>query len=261
MKKVEQNKQIWISAKDVHAELGIKKMFATWIKTSINRAELKENVDFIPFRENISVGRPSFDYLLNRDAALIVIMMSGGNNANRLRKEVVEIFNKRQDLELVTVKEAAFAVKVINALKYVENQKEAYSLHQKTFIEHEGMSKYVYADFAKYRAKIVGWDKDSVNRCLDEYLNNHSGFNRNKLSTTSMSNKLSVIDISEAIKVAVLDILFSNGSEEQLAYKFAAFVKSMAKEMDIEPMKRNETNLFQSKEELSINEVKMIGLK
>lgn len=260
MKIIEENNKIWISAKEIHINLGIKKNFATWIKTNIKRADLKDIIDFIPYRENNNVGRPSFDYLLNRDSALIITMMSGGDNASKIRKEVIDTFNRRTNLELVTVKEAAFAVNVINALKYIENQKEAYSLHQKTFIEKEGMSRYVYADFAKYRSKIVGWDKENVDKALMEYLNTHSGFNRSKILQKSMADKLSIIDINEAIRVAVLDILFSNGSEETIANKFADFVKKMAKELNIEPLKSNETNLFRSKEQINLSEIKKIEL-
>ena len=48
------------------------------IKQSIERAELEKEKDFTPFKGESTWGRPTIDYLLVRDAALTVIMMSGG---------------------------------------------------------------------------------------------------------------------------------------------------------------------------------------
>ena len=78
-----------ISAKELYSELGIKRDYSNWIKQSIERAELEVNEDFTTFKAESTGGRPTIDYLLVRDAALTVIMMSGGQFASRLRKNVI----------------------------------------------------------------------------------------------------------------------------------------------------------------------------
>ncbi|HTO35243.1 MAG TPA: antA/AntB antirepressor family protein, partial [Flavobacterium sp.] len=83
-----------LSAKDLHKELGMKKAFSTWIKTSIERAYLEIDKDFSPRREESTGGRPSTDYLLTKDSAIQIIIMSGGQFAKKLRDKVVELYNQ-----------------------------------------------------------------------------------------------------------------------------------------------------------------------
>lgn len=262
MELIKQNNFDYVSAKELHISLGIKRKYANWINESIERAGLEENKDFITFMLQSTGGRPSMDYLLNKDASITVIVMSGGKNAKQLRKEVIDVYKKRQSLELLTVKEYVFAMKVVNCLKFIDNQKEAYSLHKNSFIEENNNTinpKYIYAEFAKYRAKIVGWNKEKTDKAINEYLNNHSGYNRSKLLTKDMSTKISVIDIGEAIRIAVLDILYFKKEDETLANNFSLLCKNLAKEMQIEPDKTNSVNLFKSLEKTET--VKSISLK
>ena len=248
-----------VDARDIYTIIGAKARFNDWMRNSFHFIDAKEGIDFYYKNSKSTGGRPSIDYELTVKCAKEVCLVQPNEKSKALRLYLIGLSEQKENLELITVKEAAFAVKVINALKYIENQKEAYSLHQKSFIEKEGISKYVYADFAKYRAKIVGWDKEAIDKALTEFLNQHSGYNRNKLSDKSMSFKLSVIDVNEAIRVAVLDILFTKGTEKEIAYKFAKMVKEMAKELDVEPLSKNETNLFQTKQAIDFNEIKNLN--
>jgi len=76
-----------------------------------------------------------------------------------------------------------------------------------------------------------------------------------------MQTKLSVMDICEAVRVACLDILYSKDTDEQLASRFSMLCKNLAKEMQIVPEKRNESNLFREKEALdSVKELRIENL-
>ena len=245
MLKINDNKRI--NAKDIYSFVEAKTEFHKWIKRCINYADLKENIDFWSKLGESTGGRPLTSYEFTINAAKEVCIVSATSKAKELRRWLIEIGSKRENLELVTVKEAAFAMKVVNCLKFIDNQKEAYSLHKNSFVEENNNTinpKFIYAEFAKYRAKIVGWDKDKTDKAINEYLNNHSGYNRNKVLTKDMSTKLSVIDIGEAIRVAVLDILYSKKEDETLANNFSVLCKNLAKEMQIEPDKTNNVNLF-----------------
>jgi len=238
----------YISARELQVKLNSSEKFANWIKRMIERSFIKEGNDFVRLTKQSTGGRPSTEYLLTYESSQRIAIVANTLKSKEIIDYLLLLSKQRQGLELVTPKEAAFAVKVINALKYVENQKEAYNIHQKAYIEYSGLSKYVYADFAKSRSKIVGWDKEKVDKALTQYLSEHSGHNKSKVMQKSMSEKLSIMDVSEAIRVAVLDILYSDGTDDELFHKFSNLVKSMAKELDIEPLKKNEDNLFQRKE-------------
>ena len=45
-----------VNARDLYTTLKIKQEFSNWIKAQINRAGLRENVDFITFHEKVKRG-------------------------------------------------------------------------------------------------------------------------------------------------------------------------------------------------------------
>lgn len=251
---IEINKNGRIEGRELHRLIESKtKDYSTWINRAINDADLKEDKDFSTILWKSTGGRPRKEYEFTIEAAKEICIMERSERGKDLRRWLIDLSNKHQNLELITVKQAAFAVKVINCLKYVENQKHAFNLHQSKFVE-ENIDlcnpKFIYAEFAKYRASITGWDKSMVDNAITKYLNEHSGYNRSKIDKSNMQTKLSVMDIGEAIRVACLDLLYSKNTGVNLANRFSILCKNLAKEMQVIPEKSNETNLFKEKESL-----------
>jgi len=240
------------SAMDLHKALGIKKKFSTWFKQNKERAMLEDVTDFVSYKKQSTGGRPSTDYYLTERAALDLVLISGGKNAKQVRDELIKIFQSRKSLNLITTDEAALAFEYIKFFKYIENQRQALAEHQEVFIQANGVSKYIYADFAKYRAQIVGWDKKKVDEAVKLYLSEHYSDSLRGIVKRNMSEKLSIVDINEAIRVSILDLLFSRGTESNLANNFANMVKDLAKKMNTIAYRKNENNLFQHKEELHL---------
>lgn len=75
------------SARDLHAYLGIVKPFTDWLKVQIDRARLKEDVDYLFHLEvnNPEGGRPRHECAITLDAAKQIAMMSGGDKAFEVR--------------------------------------------------------------------------------------------------------------------------------------------------------------------------------
>ncbi|NJL76045.1 MAG: hypothetical protein HC892_14525 [Saprospiraceae bacterium] len=133
-------------------------------------------------------------------------------------------------------------------------------MHQKAFIakkHNHTNTKWIYAEFAKYRASIIGWDKKQIDQAITKYIDQHAGHNRKKILREDSSTKMSVIDINEAIRISVLDILFSNDTDDNIAHKFSKLCKEFASEMEIQGTKKNENSIFQNKE-LEVQNVKTI---
>ena len=244
------------SAKDIHNNLEVRSQFDTWIKTGIENAWLKKDKDFYTHKYKSPGGRPGTDYLLTKDSALAIIVMSRVKKASIVRDLIIDAFNKRQNLEYITPKEAALAYEYINFFKYIENQKQAYNMHKDAYAINNPVSKYVFAEFAKHRTNIIGWDKSKVDEEIKKYLTTHAGHNFTKLMKLSMSDKLSILDVNEAIRVSILDLLFSKGTEPEIANKFANMVKNVSKEMEILALRKNENNLFQYKEKIKLKSIK-----
>jgi phage anti-repressor protein len=249
------------NARDIYNYVEVKTRFHVWIQRCIDYADLKEGKDFITELVKSNGGRPSKEYYFTINSAKEICIVSATHKAKELRRWLIELSNKRDSLDLITIKEAAFAVKVINCLKYIDNQKEAYALHQKSFIQKNTdilNPKYIYSEFAKYRTSIVGYSKQQIDEAIESYLMNHAGYDRRKVKASNMQTKLSILDIGEAIRVAVLDILYSNETDKNLASKFSELCKKMAAEMKVEANKTNQNNLFRNSE--NIESVKSLQL-
>ena len=251
-----------ILGKEIHRAIESKtKQYNIWINRAIKDADVKEGIDFHTILYESTGGRPSTDYEFTLTAAKEICLLERNEKGKKIRQWLIGLSEQKENLELITVKEAAFAIKVINCLKYIDNQKDAYSMHQKQYFATKVDvmdKKYIYSEFALYRAKITGWDKKSVDNAIDVYLTDHSGHNKSKLDKQSMSVKLSVMDIGEAIRVAVLDILYSKQTDSNLAKNFSVLCKNLAKEMEVTAERENKTNLFKEKE--NIENIRMIGL-
>jgi anti-repressor protein len=262
MLKINENNKI--DAREIYKLVEVKTIFWNWLRRCIDYADMKEGVDFITVLEESTGGRQATRYEFTISAAKEMCIVSATSKAKELRRWLIELSNKRENLELITVKEAAFAVKVINCMKYIENQKEAYTLHKNHFVAKNidiMNPKFIYSEFAKYRTSITGWTKDQINEAINKYISEHSGYDRKKINKANMSTKLSIMDVGEAIRVAVLDILYSKETDSGLANRFSKLCKEMAKEMGAIADKENKPNLFRDKED--IDNVKMLteGIK
>lgn len=260
---IQVNENNRILGREIHSKIESKnKNYQNWLKRVLEYADLQEGKDFFTKLLKSTGGRPETIYEFTLDAAKEICLLERNKKGKEIRKWLIELSNKKEKLELVTIKEAAFAFKVINCLKYIDNQKEAYSLHQKTFIEnHSDLSetKYLYSEFAKYRAKLTGWDKEKTINAINDFLNKNIGYPKAKVLKSNMQTQLSIIDISEAIRIAVMDILYSKRENIEMIENFSNLCKNLAKEMELKLELKNNSNLFRTQE--NIETVKQISIQ
>jgi phage anti-repressor protein len=257
---LELNENGFVSSREIHKFLGVKKQYSTWIKTWIKNTRYKENKDFYSYREESRGGRPSEDFFVNESMATTLVMMSNAQFADEFRDYLISLFNKRKDLELITPEEAVFANKVLECLSYIENQKKAYELHQNSYIQRTIPFGNIYAQFNSYRNSITGWNKEKIENAVKEFILK----DQHPIKSKSVTDRLNIIDAPEAIRVACLDLLLSENDNIDNANKFANLIKRMAKAKNVEPMKKNETDLFHQKNNeaklnLLSNEIKGIS--
>jgi phage anti-repressor protein len=247
-----------VDARELHKFIGVLTPFHKYIERCIEQADLIENKDFWTKMSESTGGRPSKEYDFTLNSAKEICMLANTQKGKELRRWLISLSNQRQNLELVTVKEAAFAVKVINCLKYVDNQVKAYEMHRNTFVSEHAPSQYIYSEFAKYRSRLVGWDKEKVNEAVKTYIKNNIRYTDAKILKSNMQTQLSAIDPAEAIKIAVLDILYAKCTDTELAENFAKLCKNLANELEILPEKSNTNNLYRQSESIdSINKLQL----
>ena len=84
-----------VSARDLHAFLGVREKFADWVREQISRASLEGDADYtveqiFPKIRNNSRGRPRQEYFLTLDAAKHISMMSNTSRGKEARKYFIE---------------------------------------------------------------------------------------------------------------------------------------------------------------------------
>jgi anti-repressor protein len=82
-----------VSARDLHAFLGSRDDFSTWVKTQLERARLVDGRDYDVSRElpeNLAGGRPRTEYHLSLDAGKHIAMMAGTDKAFEVRDYFIE---------------------------------------------------------------------------------------------------------------------------------------------------------------------------
>lgn len=80
-----------VNARDLHEALGVKRLFANWIKDALHY--FKENQDFIIFNATVNKsvrGRPFKEYAITLDCAKHICMMSRCEKGKQLRQYFIE---------------------------------------------------------------------------------------------------------------------------------------------------------------------------
>jgi phage anti-repressor protein len=113
MKLFETEKGLLISAKEIYSQLGISTQFANWIKYNLEKTELEENKDFITKVMKSTGGRPSTDYLLTINSAMLLLIKSQKNKKSiELYKEMSRLIGSNVIQITKTRKELLFEIKL-----------------------------------------------------------------------------------------------------------------------------------------------------
>ncbi|MEY0765089.1 antA/AntB antirepressor family protein [Providencia huaxiensis] len=78
------------NARDLHAFLGNKDLFANWIKQRIEQYEFIENIDYETYLENSKKGRPRIEYRISSDMAKELSMVERNYQGKLARQYFIE---------------------------------------------------------------------------------------------------------------------------------------------------------------------------
>ena len=113
-----------VSARDLHEALGIQKHFTQWWENQTNMLQLTEGKDFLTLRLESTGGRPSADYIIPIDIAKHLAMMSGGENAHKIREYFIQVEKSWNSPEMVMARGLQMASKRIEGLTLQLNMKD-----------------------------------------------------------------------------------------------------------------------------------------
>lgn len=106
-----------VSARDLHEALQCGQDFTSWFKYQAERIGLQEGFDFSPILVESTGGRPSKDYIIPLDIAKHLAMISGGENAHKIREYFIEVEKAWNSPEMVMARSLKFAAKQLDSYK------------------------------------------------------------------------------------------------------------------------------------------------
>ena len=247
-----QNGKEYISGIELKKELGAspKSKFASWIKRQIERAYLKENIDFVQIIEQSSGGRKATNYLLTIESAKRISIISGTKKSKELIDYLLELEKQKDNLDLLTHDQVVMLSVLEGFFKYVENQKLIQKKHTDTFVKNYSGRKNSYAEFHIYRNEILQIEPERLN----EQIQNYCIENQKRMpNLKSKHSKINFLNAYDNLRNAVWDFLEIKGEINSL--KLANLVKRMAEAKNLQMFTRNETNLFQQKENINLKAI------
>ncbi len=203
----------YASAKEIFNALGQRKSnFTQWIRIVLLNKPFIENQDFTFLKMRSTGGRPGIDYLLTKETAISVIMISGGVKAHEIRMQVINAFKEKQSGILLNVDQVSALTDMVKTMTLVSVQKDAEKNHYK-FKNFKKSS-----EWWSYRAELLGYSTQSLKDALANIGKKYS----------SQKKALIHIEPSEIIRTGVIDLLVALGRNEEYAINIAEFAKVIA---------------------------------
>ena len=215
MKLIKKDNHHFVSARDLHENLGMKRQFTNWMSENIQRAMLEEGKDFNKIMLKSTGGRPSIDYQLTKDSSLAIIVISGGANARNMRDEVIKLY-KMHDTGLAFSSDQICAlIDISKAMTLVSIQKEVERKHFDIYND-----KYTWY---QYRANLLGYNTDDVISAMQLINKKHK----------SIRTSLIRLDANELVRVGVIDFFRTMGKTEEYSVNVGNLCKGIAGKMEL----------------------------
>ena len=117
-----------VSAKELHAGLGVKSKFADWIKNRINKYSFEEYEDYTTLSKNLENGGKETDYIITLDMAKELCMVENNELGRQFRKYFIECEKK---LKQLNVPSYMIDDPIKRAEKWIIEQKQTQALAEK----------------------------------------------------------------------------------------------------------------------------------
>lgn len=246
------NNKKMVNARELHKELESKKFFATWIAEKIKQADLIEGTDFLPEKVKSIGGRPSIEYKLTIEAAKEICLLQQTPKGKEIRRKLIDLSTQVEEQKLLTVDKMVLVVKMLNVFKFGENQIEAEDLHKNRFKLTHKAKENVHKAFYEHRNDLLGINNYDLKTAL------LTAFQKgliHKASAKNIRSRIALLDRYVLLRNAVADYLISTGVRAYDAINFADTVKTIAEQTETEIRVKDEDNLFQEKENVSIQKL------
>ena len=197
------------SARELHKALELKKDFSNWFRYAKVVSGIEEDT-YIEKLAKSTGGRPMIDYLLTKDAAIYLIMVSKAKNAIAVRREVLKAFTEKQTGILLNGDQIAKLTDIVKAMTLISNQKEVASKHFDFF-----GNKYKWNE---YRTELLGVSKPQLEKAMNDI----------NLKYVNQQKSLMRLKPQEMIRIGVIDLFVALGKGTEYALNVAEIAAKIA---------------------------------
>lgn len=120
-----------VSARDLHEQLMIGRVFAAWIQDRIEKYGFIEGEDFFPLLERSQNGRPKQEYYLTLDTAKEIAMVQNNEQGRAVRKYFIEVEKRQRQQQPQSIED--LIIMQAQSLKTVRQEQEALKRENQTF--------------------------------------------------------------------------------------------------------------------------------
>lgn len=165
------------------------------------------------------------------------------NEVQRLKR----LEEQKNSYELLNHQQILFLIRLKEVFKYVAHQTMIEDAHKDVFAAKSGKAN-PFAEFHKWRNKILDISPQTINDRIKQYCIENRIALTNKFLSKSKSEKILLLDSYESVRNAVWDFLNIQG--EVNALNLANLVGEMIRTEKGEVVRKNEDDLFRSKQDL-----------
>lgn len=237
--------------------------YKRWVKNNLIESFLPlkdyKEVTQVPDNHHSSLGRMGSsdgvfrtEYLLTKRTTEELALLSRTQKGKELRSWLLDLKDKFESSELMTMKQFYFLMDLVRAFSFVVNQKAIEEAHKQKFIydfiDKQGRFniKQMAAQFHIYRNEMLGISPEQIEERVLRFCDEEQML----IDKDSKREILAIIDKYSLIGNAAFDFMSFINKTESIALDVSEKVKGIAEKMNIEMKNENKADLFGEELEL-----------
>ena len=240
------------------------KHYSRWVKSNLIESfypykdykeitQVPDNQSLPLVASEFKAGKYRTEYILSKRTAEELALLSKTPKGKILRKWLLDLKDKVESNELLTLEQVYFLIDLVNAFSFVVNQKAIEESHQKRYIEKYLDSHgridihYIYAQFHIYRNEALNISQDQIHERVLRFCDDENRM----ISKGTKRQILAILDKYALIGNAAFDFMATIDKPHNISINVGEMVKGMAKHMNVQIRQENTADLFN--EEMKLN--------
>lgn len=193
------------------------------------------------------------EYILTKRTAEELALLSKTPKGKILRKWLLDLKDKVEANELLTLEQVYFLIDLVNAFSFVVNQKAIEESHKQRYIEKYLDSHgridlpFICSQFHIYRNEALDISPEQIKERVLRFCDDENRM----ISKDTKREILAILDKYALIGNAAFDFMATIDKPHNVSLNVGEMVKGMAKHMNVQIRERNTADLFN--EEMRLN--------